>query len=213
MGPSASSGIVMPRSDALGMRGDLLCADFNLRRISRHRLSRDGSTYSARMSTLLESDQNDFHPTDVIEDADGSLLVADTGSWYMICCPTSKVAKPDILGAIYRIERKNNSSLKDPRGLELDWKNPQVEWLSDKRPAVVKRAIEALAQSWQCRSAQRSQGPQIRPLVAQPYPRKAGSVPVRDFLEDENSDVRAAAIHSSALWLDADVGGAARWAP
>ena len=63
----------MPRSDALGMRGDLLCADFNLRRISHHRLSRDGSTYSARMSTLLESDQNDFHPTDVIEDADGSL--------------------------------------------------------------------------------------------------------------------------------------------
>ena len=99
---------------------DLLCADFNLRRISRHRLSRDGSTYSARMSTLLESDQNDFHPTDVIEDADGSLLVADTGSWYMICCPTSKVAKPDVLGAIYRIERKNGSSLKDPRGLKLD---------------------------------------------------------------------------------------------
>ena len=30
MGPSASSGIFMPRSDALGMRGDLLCADFNL---------------------------------------------------------------------------------------------------------------------------------------------------------------------------------------
>ena len=94
---------------------------------------------------MLESDQNDFHPTDVIEDADGSLLVADTGSWYMICCPTSKVAKPGVLGAIYRIERKNGSSLKDPRGLKLDWKKPQVEWLSDKRPAVVKRAIDILA--------------------------------------------------------------------
>ena len=98
MGPSASSGIVMPKSDALGMRGDLLCSDFNLRRLSRHRLSRSGSTYSAETSTFLESDQTDFHPTDVIEDADGSLLVADTGSWYMICCPTSKIAKPDISG-------------------------------------------------------------------------------------------------------------------
>jgi hypothetical protein len=54
-------------------------------------------------STFLESDQTDFHPTDVIEGADASLLVADTGSWYMICCPTSKIAKPDILGAIYRV--------------------------------------------------------------------------------------------------------------
>ncbi len=96
MGPAAPSGIVMPKSDALGMRGDLLCSDFNLRRLSRHRLSRSGSTYSAETSTFLESDQTDFHPTDVIEDADGSLLVADTGSWYMICCPTSKIAKPDI---------------------------------------------------------------------------------------------------------------------
>ena len=33
----------------------------------------------------------------------------------------------------------------DPRGLALDWKNPQVEWLSDERPAVVTRAIECLA--------------------------------------------------------------------
>ena len=38
-----------------------------------------------------ESDQSDavVHPTDVIEDAHGSLLVADTGSWYLMCCPTS----------------------------------------------------------------------------------------------------------------------------
>ena len=59
-------------------------------------------------STFLESDQTDFHPTDVIEDADGSLLVADTGSWYMICCPTSKIAKPHVLGSIYRIQKKGS---------------------------------------------------------------------------------------------------------
>ena len=39
---------------------------------------------------------------DVFEDADGSLIVIDTGGWYKLCCPTSQLAKPDVLGAIYR---------------------------------------------------------------------------------------------------------------
>ena len=202
MGPSASSGIVMPRSDALGMRGDLLCADFNLRRVSRHRLSRAGSTYSARMSTLLESDQNDFHPTDVIEDADGSLLVADTGSWYMICCPTSKVAKPDVLGAIYRIERNNNFSPKDPRGLKLDWKKPQVDWLSDKRPAVVKRAIDTLAKVGNVARLKEAKARKSALWSLNRIPGKPARSAVRSFLKDENLEVRLAAIHSVALWFD-----------
>ena len=71
--------------------------------------------------------------------------MADTGSWYKICCPTSKIAKPDILGAIYRLKKKDVAQVEDPRGLALDWKNPQVEWLSDERPAVVTRAVECLA--------------------------------------------------------------------
>jgi putative membrane-bound dehydrogenase-like protein len=203
MGPSASSGIVMPQGKALGMRGDLLCADFNLRRISRHQLSREGSTYSAQMSVLLESDQSDFHPTDVIEDADGSLLVADTGSWYMICCPTSKVAKPDVLGAIYRIERKNASSSKDPRGLKLDWTKPQVDWLSDERSAVVKRAIQALAEpsNIDVLKGAKARIPALWSLNR--IPEKPARAAVRDFLKDENSNVRMAAIHSAALWFDA----------
>ncbi|MDC0157217.1 hypothetical protein OAK38_05610 [Verrucomicrobia bacterium] len=203
MGPSASSGIVMPQGKALGMRGDLLCADFNLRRISRHRLSRDGSTYSAQMSVLLESDQSDFHPTDLIEDADGSLLVADTGSWYMICCPTSKVAKPDVLGAIYRIQRKNAPSSKDPRGLKLDWKKPQVEWLSYKRPAVVKRAIETLAEPSNVDELKGAKARKPALWSLNRIPGKPARAAVRDFLKDENSDVRMAAIHSVALWFDA----------
>ena len=36
-----------------------------------------------------------------LEDADGSLLVVDTGGWYKICCPTSQLPKPDVLGGIY----------------------------------------------------------------------------------------------------------------
>ena len=202
LGPSASSGIVMPQSEVLGLRGDLICADFNLRRLSSHRLSRDGSSYSAKTKVFLESDQTDFHPTDVIEDADGSLLVADTGSWYMICCPTSKVAKPDVLGTIYRVERKNTASPKDPRGLKLDWTKPQVEWLSDKRPAVVKRAIETLAKAnnLDALKGAKSRIPALWSLHR--IPGKLARAAVRNFLEDENPDVRLAAIHSAALWLD-----------
>ena len=36
----------------------------------------DGSTYRTDDSDFLVSDNLDFHPTDVVEDADGSLLVA-----------------------------------------------------------------------------------------------------------------------------------------
>ena len=135
----------MPRHPASDLNGDLICTEFNTRRLSRHRLTPMGSTYSATTSTLLESDQTDFHPTDVIEDADGSLLVADTGSWYMICCPTSKIAKPDVLGAIYRIQKKTGPQLADPRGLELDWNRPQIDWLFDERPAVVQRATDVMS--------------------------------------------------------------------
>ena len=39
----------------------------------------------------------------MFEDADGSLLVIDTGGWFRIGCPTSQIAKPDVLGGIYRI--------------------------------------------------------------------------------------------------------------
>ena len=202
MGPAAPSGIVMPRSEALGMRGDLLCADFNLRRISRHRLSGHGSTYTAATSTFLKSDQSDFHPTDVIEDADGSLLVADTGSWYMICCPTSKVAKPQIRGAIYRVRKEHSPVSEDPRGLGLDWTKPAIRWLSDERPAVVKRAIEALAGKGKI-EALRSAKARVPALWAlHRIPGEAARKAGREFLSAECSEVRAAAIHSAGLWRD-----------
>ncbi len=202
MGPAAPSGIVMPKNDALGLRGDLLCANFNLRRISRHRLTRDGSTYSADTSSFLESDQSDFHPTDVIEDADGSLLVADTGSWYMICCPTSKVAKPHVLGALYRLQKEDPVAPKDPRGLELDWTQPSVAWLSDARPEVVKRAIGVLANEDNIDDLRSAKARLPALWTLHRIPGGPARKAVRTFLNDERSDVRAAALHSVGLWRD-----------
>jgi len=208
LGPAAPSGMVMPRHTASGLRGDLVLTEFNTRRVSRHRLAKSGSSNSTETSTLLESDQTDFHPTDVIEDADGSLLVADTGSWYMICCPTSKIAKPDILGAIYRIQKKSSNStshpVADPRGLRLDWDQPQVGWLSDERPAVVERSIDALARVNNI-EALRTASPCI-PVVwtLNRIPGQRARDAVRELLSAKDSDVRAAAIHSVALWRDRD---------
>lgn len=200
MGPAAPSGIVMPRSKGHGLKGDLFCADFNLRRVSRHRLTRVGSSFTAETTSFLESDQSDFHPTDVIEDADGSLLIADTGSWYLICCPTSKVAKPHILGAIYRLEKLDAPEIEDPRGLELDWDKPQVSWLADGRPAVVKRAIDALAKESRIGDLRSAAAgvPAVWALhrIAGEEARQA----VRSCLSDGN----VAAIHSVALWRDSE---------
>ena len=204
LGPAAPSGIVMPRHHALGLQGDLVCTEFNTRRLSRHRLSKSGSSNSAVTSTFLESDQTDFHPTDVIEDADGSLLVADTGSWYMICCPTSKIAKPNILGSIYRIQKKNSRTHEDPRGLKLDWSHPQVDWLSDQRPAVVKRAIDSLANANNIDALVSSSARLPAVWALHRIPGQRSRAAVRGFLFAEAPDVRAAAIHSVALWRDRD---------
>lgn len=202
MGPAAPSGVTMAGSEALGLKGDLLCADFNLRRISRHRLLEKGSSYLAETSSFLESDQADFHPTDVIEDSDGSLLVADTGSWYMICCPTSKVAKPHILGGIYRVRREDSPRIADSRGLALDWAEPEVAWLSDERPAVVRRAIAALATEPHIDSLRSAEARLPALWSLHRIPGQTARQAVREFLGDESPEIRAAAIHSVGLWRD-----------
>lgn len=106
-GPAASSGLCRYTSDGLGadFRDNFFATSFNLRKVTRHILKPKGATYASTDSDFLVSDHSDFHPTDVLEDADGSLLVVDTGGWYKLCCPSSQLAKPDVLGGIYRIKR------------------------------------------------------------------------------------------------------------
>ena len=96
----------------------------------------------------MTSPDLDFHPTDVLEDADGSLVVVDTGGWYKLCCPSSQLQKPDVLGGVYRVRRQGAPRVEDPRGLKLSWKTMMaldlVNLLDDPRPAVQHRAIESL---------------------------------------------------------------------
>jgi putative membrane-bound dehydrogenase-like protein len=143
---AAPSGLERYESDAFGgeYRDNLFLCHFNMRKVSRHVLLASGSTYATEDSDFVSSEHVDFHPTDVLMDPDGSLLVIDTGGWYKLCCPTSQLWKPDVLGGIYRVRRDGAAAPADPRGLAIDWRQLTVEqlWtlLADTRPAVRQRA-------------------------------------------------------------------------
>jgi len=138
---TAPAGMVLAKSDALGFKGNLLCTYFNPHKVQRHILERDGATFRSKNEEFITSKSADFHPTDVLEDADGSLLVVDTGGWFRIGCPTSQIAKPQVLGGIYRIRRKDAPKVEDPRGLKADW-TQLATLLGDPRWMVRQQAIE-----------------------------------------------------------------------
>ena len=101
LGPAAPCGLTRYESDAFGpeYHDNLFACQFNLHKVTRHVLDADGrDLHDAATRTSSSRDNLDFHPTDVLEDADGSLLVVDTGGWYKLCCPTSQLLKPDVLG-------------------------------------------------------------------------------------------------------------------
>jgi putative membrane-bound dehydrogenase-like protein len=151
MGPAAPCGLTRYESDAFGQRyqDNLFACYFNLHKVSRHVLTPHEATFTTKDEDFVTSPDLDFHPTDVLEDADGSLLIVDTGGWYKLCCPTSQLHKPDVLGAIYRVRRKDAPRPADPRGLDLDWDamapDRLVKLIDDPRPAVRARAIRTLA--------------------------------------------------------------------
>jgi putative membrane-bound dehydrogenase-like protein len=151
MGPAAPCGLHRLESDQFGreFQDNLFACQFNLRKISRHVLRPSGSTFTTEDSDFLVSDNTDFHPTDVIEDADGSLLVVDTGGWYKLCCPSSQLVKEDVLGAIYRVKKGGSHNVADPRGSKIEFAKSTpadlAALLGDERPAVQRQAIERLA--------------------------------------------------------------------
>jgi putative membrane-bound dehydrogenase-like protein len=106
-GNAAECGLTRYESDVFGAeyRDNFFATTFNLHKVTRHILRPSGATYASTDSDFLVCDDVDFHPTDVLPDADGSLLVVDTGGWYRLCCPSSQLAKPDVLGAIYRVRK------------------------------------------------------------------------------------------------------------
>jgi len=217
MGPAAPAGLLRYDGQALGAdyRDNLFTALFNMHKVTRHVLAPSGATFSTRDEDFLVSSNVDFHPTQVLEDADGSLLVIDTGGWYKLCCPTSQLVKPDVLGAIYRIRRQGVPRLADPRGLKLLWPKltPRelVGLLADPRPAVRKRAIQTLAGMNAramaalmdvLRKDQSAEARRNAVWTATRIDHADARAAVRAALADREESVRQAALHSVSVWRD-----------
>jgi len=216
-GASAPCGLTTYRSRVFGAdwSDNLLACYFNLRKVVRHELLPDGATFKTKDTDLLASDHVDFHPTDVLEDADGSILIVDTGGWYKICCPTSQLAKPDVLGGIYRLRKVGMPKPADPRGLKLSWPALKpaelAKLLSDERLYVRQRAIQELGKRGEAavhvlREAVMKEGSgDTRRNTVWALSHISGAAAreaVRTALNDTDASVRHAALHVVSVWRD-----------
>lgn len=146
----APSGIMRYRGKGFGdaYEGNLFNAEFNTGRIMRHIVKAEGASYTTEEEVFIKATSPDSHPTDVLQDADGSMLVVLTGGWFIEGCPLSRVAKPDVRGGIYRLRKKGAPAVKDPWGkkINLEALSAQglMKYLTDPKSAVRDRAIEQI---------------------------------------------------------------------
>lgn len=217
-GASAPCGLARLETNHLGadFQDNVLACSFNMHKIIRHVLQPDGGSFQTKDTDFLVCDSLNFHPTDVIEDADGSLLVIDTGGWYKMCCPTSQLGKPDILGGVYRVRRTGSHKVVDPRGTKILWPSISdrelVALLADKRWAIRNRARKLLGsrgvtpiselQEILTTSDDRDQRLQAVWALTQNDHSEARPA-VRVALGDEDETVRQAALHSVSIRRDA----------
>jgi putative membrane-bound dehydrogenase-like protein len=215
-GPAAPCGLERYESQVFGpdYRDNVFACLFNLHKVTRHELAPDGATFRSKTTDFVTSDSPDFHPTDAVEDADGSLLVVDTGGWYKLCCPTSQLAKPDVLGAIYRIRRRGAAGPPDPRGRNLPWAkmgpSELAALLDDARVVVRRRAVAELTQHHESAvhalDARRKSGSPLARLNAVWALSRIDSARAREAtrlaLRDTDPNVRSAAAHTASLWRD-----------
>ncbi|MGB0581733.1 MAG: HEAT repeat domain-containing protein, partial [Limisphaerales bacterium] len=92
----------------------------------------------------------------------------------------------------------------DPRGLKLDWNNPAISYLSDERPVVVRRAIDALAKEANIKALRAAKAPLPATWALHRISGAEARKAVRERIANGSPDVRAAAIHSASLWRDTD---------
>jgi putative membrane-bound dehydrogenase-like protein len=195
-----------------GHSQQLFACYFNLHKVVQHKLQPNGPTYDTEDVDFLACDHPDFHPTDVFEDADGSLLIVDTGGWYKVCCPTSQLAKPDVLGAIYRVRRNDAPSITDPLGAEIAWTKANATELTallkDPRLFVQRRATAELRKlqdkAVDALSAvvKANESPEVRrravwTLAGIDAP--AAVAAIAPALNDKDQTVQQAAIHATGL--------------
>ena len=146
----APAGLMRYRGTAAGkdFDGNLFTAEFNTGRILRSTITPDGATFKTSEESFITATIPDVHPTDVLQDADGSIIVINTGGWFIAGCPLSRVAKLDVPGGIYRIRKNDAPGVDDPWGKNIDLKKMSVDELTklvaDERIFVADNATQQL---------------------------------------------------------------------
>jgi len=214
---TSPSGAVQYQSGALGKEyiGDIFTAHFGTHVVTRNKLLREGATWrTEREENFVQSSDLNCRFTDVLEDADGSLVVVNTGGWFRLGCPTAQVGEGDLRGAIYRVRKKGKQAPPDPRGLQIAWSAlndlQRVQLLADPRFEVRERATEELARRGAAsvpalRKASRSTSAEARRNAIWALTRiddAQARAAVRESLSDRDLPNLLAALHSIGNWRD-----------
>jgi putative heme-binding domain-containing protein len=149
--PAGLCGFMRYRSAHLGKeyQDTFFATHYVQHKIVQSVLTPDGATFRAEDRNFLTASDHDVRITDVVEDADGSLLFVDMGGWFTYGFPGNPLPKPEKLGAIYRIRRAGAPRVVDPWGKSLKLTTRPVEqltpFLDDPRPKVRDQVAALLA--------------------------------------------------------------------
>jgi len=131
-GHVAVSGLCRYRSGRLdaSWRDDWFVTHFNTAQVTRTKIRRRGASFAEEETELFfRLLTPDAHLTDVLEDPNGDLLVVDTGGWFRRGCPNSQIAKPEVVGGIYRISRDDDGPYR--AAAAPDWERLSSEAVAD----------------------------------------------------------------------------------
>lgn len=130
-----------------------------LHNVSRLALFASGSSFAMSDEAFVTAGDRNFFPRQVLQDADGSLVLIDSGAAGGYG-PTARARSAEASGGVYRLRDARNPALPDPRGLLIEWTRlgPKdiADLLCDRRTAVQDRAVAVLGKG----------GPGVIPSIA-----------------------------------------------
>jgi putative heme-binding domain-containing protein len=216
--PAALCGFTRYRSAQFGKpyQNTFFSTHYMLHKIVQSRLIREGSTFRAEDRDFLTSTDHDVHLTDVVEDADGSLLFVDMGAWFTYGFPGNPLPRPNVKGGIYRIRCTDAPPVKDAWGKSLGLATrtaPQLcALLDDPRPRVRDQVLARLSRLGEVavpalkKALDSSRSADARRNAVWALcriPGDAARAAARNAIFDRDTGVRLVAAHAAGLERDA----------